>query len=55
MSGENVELVRRAYEAFNRGGVDACVSEGFWSREIVWDATPSGIPGRRGPTAARKR
>jgi ketosteroid isomerase-like protein len=45
MSQKNVELVRRAYEAFNRGGVDACVSEGLWSPEIVWDVTPSGIPG----------
>jgi len=45
MSQENVDLVRRAYEAFNRGGVDACVSEGVWSPDIVWDVTPSGIPG----------
>ena len=45
MSEENVELVRRAFEAFNRGGVDACVSEGIWSPEVVWDVTPSGIPG----------
>src|SRR5204862_5460767 len=45
MSQENVELVRRAFEAFNRGGVDACVSEGIWSPEVVWDVTPSGIPG----------
>ena len=45
MSEENVELVRRAFDVFNRGGVDACVSEGVWSPEIVWDVTPSGIPG----------
>jgi ketosteroid isomerase-like protein len=45
MSQENVEIVRRAYEAFNRGGTDACVSEGVWSPEIIWDVTPSGIPG----------
>ena len=45
MSKENMEVVRRAFEAFNRGGVDACVSKGVWSPEIVWDATPSGIPG----------
>jgi ketosteroid isomerase-like protein len=45
MSQENIELTRRAFETFNRGGVDACVSEGLWSPEIVWDATPSGIPG----------
>jgi ketosteroid isomerase-like protein len=45
MSQENVELTRRAFEIFNRGGVDACVSEGVWSPEIVWDVTPAGIPG----------
>ena len=45
MSQENVELIRRAYKAFNRGGVDAVIDEGIWSPEIVWDATPSGIPG----------
>jgi ketosteroid isomerase-like protein len=45
MSEEHVELSRRAFAAFNRGGVDACVSEGIWSPEIIWDATPSGIPG----------
>ena len=45
MSQENVEVVRRAFDAFNRGGVDACISDGVWSPEIVWDNTPSGIPG----------
>ena len=45
MSQENVEMVRRAYEAFNRGGVDAVISEGIWLPEIVWDARPTGIPG----------
>ena len=45
MSQEHVELARRAFAAFNRGGVDACVSEGLWSPEIIWDVTPSGIPG----------
>ena len=38
-------MVRRAFEAFNRGGVVACVIEGIWSPEIVWDVTPGGIPG----------
>src|SRR5262249_2551048 len=42
MSQENVEAVRRGYEAFNRGGVDAVISEGVWSPEIIWDATPTG-------------
>jgi ketosteroid isomerase-like protein len=45
MSEENFEVVRRAFDAFNRGGVDACISEGVWSPEIVWNASPSGIPG----------
>jgi ketosteroid isomerase-like protein len=45
MSHENVGIVRRAYDAFNRGGTEACISEGLWSPEVVWDVTPSGIPG----------
>jgi ketosteroid isomerase-like protein len=45
MSRENEELVRRSIETFNRGGVDAVVNEGVWSPEIIWDATPTGIPG----------
>jgi ketosteroid isomerase-like protein len=48
MSQENVELVRRAFAAFNRGGAEAVISEGFWSPEVVWDASPSGIPGLAG-------
>jgi ketosteroid isomerase-like protein len=27
MSGENVELVRRAYEAFNRSDIDGVVAD----------------------------
>ena len=45
MSQENVEIVRRGYDAFNRGGVDAGIDEGIWPPEIVWDVTPTGIPG----------
>ena len=45
MSEENVELVRRAYEAFNQGGVEAVISGGFWSPEMVFDPSPTGIPG----------
>jgi ketosteroid isomerase-like protein len=45
MSEENVEVVRRAYEAFNRGGPKSVISEGLWSPELVWDFSPSGIPG----------
>jgi ketosteroid isomerase-like protein len=45
MSQENVEIVRRAYELFNEGGPEAVISAGIWSPEIVWDFSPSGIPG----------
>jgi ketosteroid isomerase-like protein len=44
MSQENVEIVRRLHEAFNRG-VEALLSGGFLSPEFVWDLSPSGIPG----------
>jgi len=45
MSQENVEIMCRAFEAFNRGGAEAAISEGFWSPELVWDLSPTGIPG----------
>ena len=45
MSEENVELVRRAYEVFNQGGAEAVISAGIWSPEIVFDFSPSEIPG----------
>ncbi len=45
MSQENVEIVRRAYEKFNEGGPEAVISAGIWSPEIVWDLSPSEIPG----------
>jgi ketosteroid isomerase-like protein len=45
MSQENIEIVRRAFETFNRGGPEAVIAEGFWSTELVWDFSPSGIPG----------
>ena len=35
MSRENVELVKRAYEAFNTGGVDAILE--YMDPEIVWE------------------
>jgi ketosteroid isomerase-like protein len=37
MSEENVELVRRAWEAWQRGDIDAQFE--FWDRDIVWDLT----------------
>jgi len=45
MSQENVELIRRAYELFNQGGPEAVISAGMWSPEIVFDFSPSQIPG----------
>jgi ketosteroid isomerase-like protein len=45
MSQEDVELVRRASEAFNQDGVEAFITTGFWSPEIVFDFAPTGIPG----------
>lgn len=44
MSQENVEAVRRGYDAFNEGRAPAMVDE-FWAPDIVWDMTPMGIPG----------
>ena len=35
MSEENVQIARRAWEAFQRGDMDAFVS--FWDPEIVYD------------------
>ena len=45
MSQENVELVRRAMEEFNRGGAAAVINGGFLSTEVVFDGSRSGIPG----------
>ena len=45
MSQENVEAVRRGYELFNEGGPEAVIGAGFWSPEIVFDFSPSEIPG----------
>jgi ketosteroid isomerase-like protein len=36
MSQQNVEVVRRSWEAFNRGGLDAI--EEFWHPDIEWRA-----------------
>ena len=45
MSQENVELVRRVFEAFNRGGPAAVVRAGLLANEVVFDGTQSGVPG----------
>jgi ketosteroid isomerase-like protein len=36
MSQENVEIVRRGYEALNRGGIDGAV--GLLAPGVRWDA-----------------
>ena len=38
MSQENVEIARKAFEAFNRGGIRAM--QEFWDPEIVWHTDP---------------
>ena len=45
MSQENVEIVRRAYELFNDGGVQACIEGGVLSPDLVIDASPASFPG----------
>ena len=45
MSQENVEIVRRVFEAFNRGGQPAVESAGFLGNEVVFDGTRAEIPG----------
>lgn len=44
MSEENVELIRRGVEAFNRGGFPA-VDGIYWSDAITFDLRQTGIPG----------
>ena len=48
MSQANVEIMRRAYDAFNRGDLDLVVSE-FWDRQIEWQTS------REDPDAATHR
>jgi ketosteroid isomerase-like protein len=38
MSEENLELVRRAYEAWNEGGPEA--TQGFWTEDVEWHDPP---------------
>jgi ketosteroid isomerase-like protein len=45
MSQENVEIVRRSFEAFNQGGIEAVIGGDFWSPDVVLDLSPTGIPG----------
>jgi len=44
MSQENVEVFRRAFEEFTRGGWEPLFGT-IWAPEIVWDMSPAGIPG----------
>jgi ketosteroid isomerase-like protein len=44
MSQENVEIVRRAFEEFTRGGWEPLFGT-FWAPEIVWDFSPADIAG----------
>jgi len=43
MSQENVEIVRRYYEAWNAGGLDD--ARAFWSDEIEWQDAPQMLDG----------
>jgi ketosteroid isomerase-like protein len=44
MSQENLEVFRRAFEAFTRGGWEPLFGT-IWAPEIVWDMSPAGIAG----------
>jgi len=44
ISEQNVEIVRRAFEEFSRGGWEPLFGT-FWAPEIVWDMSPAGIAG----------
>ena len=56
MSRENVEIVREAYAAFNRGGAEALIGT-YWADDFVLDMTASGFPAGpgvyRGPDEAK--
>jgi ketosteroid isomerase-like protein len=44
MSQENVDIIRRAFEEFSRAGWEPLMGT-VWAPEIVWDMSPTGIPG----------
>jgi ketosteroid isomerase-like protein len=55
MSRENVEIVRRAYEAFNRGDLEAVVADAAPDAEYVTSGTIPGAGGVfRGPAGFRQ-
>jgi hypothetical protein len=45
MSEENVAIVRRVFEEFNRGGPVAVRRAGFLASEVVFDGTRAEVPG----------
>jgi ketosteroid isomerase-like protein len=54
MSQENVEIVRAAYDAFNRGDVEASLA--FLDEDVEWFDSPE-VPGggvHRGPEGVRR-
>ena len=44
MAQENVDIIRRAFEEFSRGGWEPLMGT-VWAPEIVWNMAPTGIPG----------
>ena len=44
MSQENVEIIRGAFAEFSRGGWEPLMGT-FWDPEIIWNMSPTGIPG----------
>jgi ketosteroid isomerase-like protein len=44
MSQENVDITHRAFEEFAREGWEPLMGT-FWDPEIVWNMSPTGIPG----------
>jgi ketosteroid isomerase-like protein len=53
MSRESVEILRRGYEAFNRGGLEAILP--FLDKEIEWRTREEGVEGNyQGHEGVRK-
>jgi len=50
MSGENVELIKRAYEAWHVAGLDAFTQ--YWGEDARWRSI-EGAPDDRGPIRGR--
>lgn len=51
MSQENVELLCRAHDAFNRRDIDACIA--LLHPEVVWEESGDVLPGLRGTYRGR--